>query len=237
MRIATTFALAIAAIFGPTAVQAATINYGDFLGLNVGDADFLDVTEDSATDMTPLFESPFFAPNTLDFIPIAMTSSSSGGATDTTIATLTMTIRADAGFTLGRITIDETADTTLAGVGTSATYSSIGTAIELEDLTPGFQPTINDNVVFGPGDHFELPPAIFVDINGNLVLDLTLLGIQEARLTIVHTLASGSEMGTTSFIQTKTFGINVESALIPEPATLALLGFGAIGLLRRRSRA
>ena len=74
MRIATTFALAIAAIFGPTAVQAATINYGDFLGLNVGDADFLDVTEDSATDMTPLFESPFFAPNTLDFIPIAMKS-------------------------------------------------------------------------------------------------------------------------------------------------------------------
>lgn len=235
MRIAP-FVLTLCALFATTAAHAAPINYGDFLGINAGDADFLDVTEDSATDLTPLFESPFFTPNALSFIPIAFTSSSSNGAADTTIASLTMTIRADAGFQIGRIIIDETADATLSGVGTAATFASIATGVEIVDLIPGLGGVINNNVVFGPGDHFELPPAIFVDIDGNLVIDLTGLGVVEARLTLNHSLATASEAGTTSFIQTKTFGIDIESVTIPEPSAIAMLGLGALGLLRRRTR-
>ncbi|MCB9855840.1 MAG: PEP-CTERM sorting domain-containing protein [Phycisphaerales bacterium] len=235
MRIAT-FVFALGVLFAASSANAVPIIYGDFLGVNAGEADFLDVTEDSATDMTPLFESPFFNPNALSFIPVAFTSSSSNGATDTTIATLTMTIRADAGFQIGRIIIDETADATLSGVGTAATFASIATGVEIEDLIPGLGGVINDDVVFGPGNHFELPPAIFVDIDGNLVVDLTGLGVVQAKLTINHSLETGSEMGTTSFIQTKTFGIDVESVSIPEPSAIALLGMGLIGVLRRRTR-
>ncbi|HPF41311.1 MAG TPA: PEP-CTERM sorting domain-containing protein [Phycisphaerae bacterium] len=231
-----TIVFALVAIFATSAIHAAPINYGDFIGAGVGEADFLNVTEDSATDLTPLFESPLFSPNGLSFAPVAFASSTAGAATDSTIATLTMTIRADAGFQIGRIIIDETADATLAGVGTAATFASIGTAVEVEDLVPGLGGVINDNVVFGPGDYFELPPAIFVDIDGALVIDLTGLGVSQARLTLTHSLNTGSEMGTTSFIQSKTFGIDVESATIPEPSAIALLGVGALGLLRRRVR-
>lgn len=231
-----TVALALSAFISASAAQAAPINYGNFIGANVGDADFLNVIEDSATDLTPLYESPLFTPNALSFAPLGFASSAANGATDTTNGTLTMTIRADAGFQIGRITIDETADTTLAGAGSNTTFSSLSTAVEIQDLVPGLGGIINDNVVFGPGNLFDLPPAIFSDINGDLVIDLTGLGVTELQLTLDHTLATGSEMGTTSFIQSKTFGIDVESVPVPEPSAIALLGLGAIGLLRRRAR-
>jgi PEP-CTERM motif len=235
MRLAA-IASALSILTLATTAKAAPINYGDFLGAGVGAADFLDVTEDSGTDMTPLFQAPFAGSNSLDFVPFAFASFASNGASDSTIATLSMRIRADAGFQIGRIIIDETADTTMSGVGTNATFSSIGTAVSVEDLNPGLAGTLNDDVLFAPGSLFELPPAIFADIHGNLILDLTAFGITEVNLTITHSLLTGSEAGTTSFIQSKTFGIDVESVTIPEPTTLAMMGIAGLVSLRRRRR-
>ena len=228
-------AAVIAALFANTALHAMPINYGDFTDASVGAPDFLSVTEDSMTDATPLFEAPLRVDDSLLFNPIQFTSSASNGATDTTTGELTMTIRADAGFFLGQIIIDQVGDGSISGLGTDATFASILSQVEIEDISPGIYGIITDDVVFTPGDLFELPPPQFFQFDGSLILDLTLLGIDEVSFKLTHTLMTGSEAGTTSLIQSKPFEITVESLPIPEPAVSTLICLGLL-MMRRRSR-
>ena len=220
----------------PGFVMALPINYGDFGGASPGDAEFLAVTEDSGTDATPLFEAPVSQVNALLFTPIAFASESSNGGSDATSATLATTIEADAGFAIGRIIIHQTGDLSLLGpAGTVATNASMSTAVQIEDLSPGLGGVINGDVLFAPGDLFDVTQNGFVAFSGNLVIDLTGLGVTRAALSLEHALQSASEPGTTSFIQTKTFAIEVESVLLPEPSTLAALVLvGGVTVLRRR---
>ena len=75
-----------------SAAGAAAIDYGDYVGIDVK---YLQVTEDSGTDATPLFGTPNLAGNTLDFNPPSFNSSSSGaGGVDITDGTLTFMVEA-----------------------------------------------------------------------------------------------------------------------------------------------
>ncbi|MCP5115486.1 MAG: PEP-CTERM sorting domain-containing protein [bacterium] len=218
-------------------MTAAPINHGDFPGAGAGEVDFLQVTEDSFTDPTPLYDAPIHLPNKLLFFPLSFTSVASNGASDTTTGTLTMTIRADAGYFLGTIALWETGDYTLTGLGTSGTSADIEGMLSAQDISPGLNGTISDGVTYAPSPVFELPPPMFDEFTGEAVIDLTGLGITEVMLTLENTLETTSESGpgTTAFIQKKTIGIEASTVLIPEPATLGLLGLaGALGVRRRR---
>jgi len=225
-------------LFAAGPATAAPINYGDFVGVVAGDVNFLQVTEDSATDPTPLYDVPTHLPNTLLFFPLTFASAASDGASDTTAGTLTMTIQADAGYFLQTITLAETGDYTLTGLGTSGTSADIAGLLSAEDLSPGLSGTVSDAITYTPSPVFELPPPMFDEFTGEAVIDLTNLDITEVLVTLENTLNTTSEAdpGTTAFIQKNTLAIEATSVLIPEPATLWLLAFAGLVVLRRRRR-
>lgn len=212
--------------------HAVPINYGDFPG-GPGGVSFLDVTEDSSTDPTPLYGAPFGLPNSLFFAPLTFSTSSANGGTDFTEGTLTMIIEADAGYTLGTIAFDISVDTTLLGTGTAATFTTVSSMLTLEDLTPGTNGILNDVIPYAPAPPIALPED-YLELDGLLTIDLTGLGISRLMLTLVQTMSAESEMATTSFIQTKTLDIDVTTVPIPEPATISLLAMSSLALLRRR---
>lgn len=215
-----------------TMTMATPIDYGDFPGASAGDVDFLSVTEDSATDDTPLYDAPVHVGNKLIFNPLTFASASANGSGDATNGVLTMGIRADQGQFLSYILVREIGDYTISGVGTSATFANIFGSVSALDVTPGTHGTANDSLAFSPSPVYALPAASFDEFSGIAVIDLTGLAISEVFLTLDNSLVTGSEAGTTSFIQKKV--ITIEHSQVPEPATLGLLAIGMVAWIRRR---
>ncbi len=222
------------ALIAPAVSQATPINYGDFLGSAPGEVDFLQVTEDSATDATPLYDAPIHLTNKLVFTPLGFAASSTSGSSDTTNGVLTLRVRADAGAFLNYILIREIGDYTLFGSGGGQTSANILGAASALDLTPGTHGTMNAGLSYTPSPVFTLPSNSFAEFSGLAVINLSGLGISEIFLTLDNSLFTTSEPGTTSFIQKKNISIEAADHFIPEPATIALLIIGASLSLRRR---
>ncbi len=210
---------------------AAPINYGDFIRANPGDLSFLQVTENSITDATPLFNAPYHLPNQLIFIPTTFASTASNGLADTTSGTLTMRIQADTGFFLELITIKEVGDYTLSGIGTSATSATINGLLTLTDINPGTNGVKTDTLSITPAPVYRLPNDTFDEFDAVTQVDLTGLNITEVVLNFNNNLQTTSESGTTAFIQKKT-----QIVITPEPSSLVLLVFGTLMIRGRRRR-
>jgi len=224
--------LAVVALLGlASGAAAAPVLYGDYIGINPGDVDFLQVREDSITDPTPLFEAPVFLPNKLIFTPISFTSYAANGMADTTSGTLQMHIRADAGTFLTTITITEAGDYTLVptGFGSAATAATINGLLTLTDINPGLGGVFTDPLDITPNAPYVLPGDSAGEFVAITSIDLTGLGIHEVILNFNNNLQTTSESGTTSFIQKKNITIYT-----PEPASLAFLAVGGLMLIRRR---
>jgi len=226
--------------------EAVPVNYGDFAGSTVM---FRDVTEDSATDPTPLFGAPTVAANSLDFNPTAFVSNSSNGSSDSTIAVLDFTMEATFGNVITNILMNERGDYTIfgaGGVGTSAVVSApvFIDIVEVDNIaiTPV---QFNANLVFTPsnGDYnLQDDGAGFGVIwTGNLDIDVEQVlidnnvpfthGATEVKFIMNNILATTSEAGTQSNIQKKDAGVGI--TVVPEPASMMLLAAG-MGLALRR---
>ena len=103
---------------------AVPINYGSHVGNTV---DYLNVTEDTTTgDTLPLFGAPIFSADSIDFNPVGFDASAAGtGGNDTTGARLTFTLMSHVGKAITNISFSEAGDTTIAGLGTDSTATSV----------------------------------------------------------------------------------------------------------------
>jgi hypothetical protein len=163
--------------------QAASINYGNFSGTTV---DYQMVTESSSTDPGPLFGAPTVSGDTLDFNPVGFSASSSnGGAADITDGQLLFMVKAKPGLGLGSIVIDERGDTSLAGFGTDATFTSVslngvlnisevgGVAINTIALPIAFSSIGPSGGTYGLTTDFGGGPGGTIAWNGSALIDLT----------------------------------------------------------------
>ena len=227
--------------------SAAPINYGDFAGSTVM---YRQVTEDSATDPTPLFGAPTIAGDSLDFNPTAFVSNSSGGAIDSTIGVLDFTIEALFANVIEEIQLREAGDYTIFGAGGAGTSATVSAPIFINIVeVDGLSVTpinFNTNMVFTPsaGDYnladdgagFGVIWVGILDIDVNQVLiDQGIsfeFGATEIKFIMNNILATTSEAGSSAEIQKKDLGLSI--TIVPEPASLALFTLGTALIATRR---
>jgi len=258
MRLSTCKLIACAIGLGVTAIgqisSAAPINYGDFNGTTV---QYLQVTEDSSTDPTPLYGSPTLTGDSLSFNPTGFGAQASGaGGADITDGTLATTIMTTGTKRIHKVNFAEAGDYTFAGAaGTTLTAASVGASfflkvVELDGV--GVAPiNINGSMTITPsGGTYDFvndphgPAAIW---SGSVIFDIdAALAAQNITgqatkilLTLDNALTANSEAGTFALIKKKEFAgstITVDTN-VPEPslASLTVLALGAgIGMRRRK---
>jgi len=237
-----------------SAIRAAPINYGDFVGSSVM---YLDVTETANTpdDTTPLLSNPGLIGNMLDFNPRGFAASAGGGSTDLTDAQLNFTLSGLSGSAITDILFSEAGDYNLFGSGTAITslfhalsISSVvvlevdGVTMESPIFLPGASASGSDNLSGGNelGSLWNL--SLDYDVNAGLTSAGVLFDAGATRLDIVldNTLGAISEFSSLAMIAKKDFRIDVATQVsaVPIPASILLFGSGLLGLAgmaRRKS--
>jgi hypothetical protein len=237
-----------AALCGGSAAVAASINYGDFGPVPPG-VMFLDVRESSATDPVPLYGSPDLLDPPLiglDFDPTTFGASAPGGGADLTDGQLNFTVMSTAGrgggVGIDSISLFESGDYTLIGVGTAATQVLAGAIMSAKVTQVDGAPVAPINLLPVNGSvGFNLPanPGLVQPWSLGLVLDVAsqvnvphTIGATKVEVVINNQLAAISEPGAIAFIAKKEFVIEIipDDNFIPEPAS-ALLFCSALTVL------
>ncbi len=247
----TTTAISAVALFAcSTPASAVQINYGDFVGATV---DFLQVTEDSGTDPTPLYGSPTVSADSLDFNPVSFNAFATGaGGVDTTDGTLTLMMMSQSGNFIDKIKFDEAGDFSLSGFsGNAFAAVTANFFLDIQEVDGvGITPiNITTAMTFTPSNgDFDLindGPGPLVDGTwaGLLMVDITqalidnnvpfVNGATKVSVTFDNTLTALSQDGTSAFIAKKDVG-GVGITVIPEPASLGLLALGSLVMMGRR---
>jgi len=232
---------------------AAPINYGNFAGSTVN---FLNVTEDSATDPTPLFGAPTVAGDGMSFSPLAsFTALASAGSIDLTDGKLNTTIQSINPGTgsIQNIVVNERGDYTLAGVGTTGTSVSVSAPVFLTldevdgvAITPvalysgnlAFTPSAGSyNLVSNPGNGIIWTGTLSIDVTAALLAHGIGGRATKLEYTMDNSLLALSQVNSIAKIEKKNgiVGITVNPP-VPEPSSIALLGIGTLGLLLARLR-
>jgi hypothetical protein len=210
----------------PQATLGEPINYGSYTGTSVN---FIDVTEDTTTgDSLPLFGTPVFSGNSMDFNPSGFDAEASGAnGSDETGARLTFMLEAHAGDAITSISFREDGDTTLSGVGSDSTNTAVtasGTitinAVDGAAIAPIVRPI---SLTFTPsgGDYglstdggglpiYHTQWTGLLDVNIAQILSsagLTpALGATKVSIDLANLLTAQSQAGTQALINKQDFG-------------------------------
>lgn len=239
------------------AVSAAPINYGSFMGNTVT---YVDVTEDSNSgDALPLFGSPTVSGDSLDFDPVGFNAHATGAAgVDITDGNLSFMVVAKPLQVIQNVQLSEAGDTTLAGFGTDATFTSVtatgvlninevdgvGIGAISEPITLTFTPSGGTYGLLTAGGGGPLFNSFWSgswsrDIEQALIDHNVpyIFGATKISINIDNTLTALSQLGTSSLIAKKDFGGLSVTVNVPEPASLVLVLGGVLvlaGLVRCR---
>ncbi|MEM6333412.1 MAG: PEP-CTERM sorting domain-containing protein [Planctomycetota bacterium] len=232
-----TTAAALAAVSALPA-QAA-IEYGDYSGDTI---DYLDVAEDDQG----LFGAPFISGDSLVFTPLDFEALAADGDIDLVDGTFSAILMTTDDAPLVSVELFESGFFTLSGdggedtrviAGLAATVNILevdGEVFEDNPSTLNFSEILADFNLGDDGENlltdwsgsFELPIAAaaeeYLGITGN---------ITKAAIVVDNQLLAFSEEGSVSFIDKKSFEIEI---VVPEPASLALVAAGAFAMMSRR---
>ncbi|WP_428386237.1 PEP-CTERM sorting domain-containing protein [Mucisphaera sp.] len=232
--------------FAVAAVDAASLNYGDFVSTNVT---FEQVTESSSSPL-PLLGAPTTADDALIFTPITFGAEANNGvpSSDIVDAQLRTQVTSNAGIGIDTITINEAGDYTLIGVPGAFALASVSAPVFIDiievDGVAVDGPELITDLFIAPGSGvYDLGTdglSIGVVWTGNLTVDIAQLAadngitgnVTGVDITFDNTLSAASGAGASAIIKKKQ--AEIEVTLVPEPASAALLALGLAGLARRR---
>ncbi len=227
-------ALTLALIATSTSAWASAVSYGD---VAADDVTYVNIKENSGTDPEdlPLYGDPSAAGNSLVFSPsnyVASAEPSEGEFdTDNTSATLTMQVVSNSDLPLASINIMEFGDTFLAGLGEAQALTAVagGLFVSYDDGN-GLQTLpvgeLSDVSFSLPDDSGLSEWTASVEIN------LAELNVTEVFVSFDNLVTAIAEEGATAFIEKKVFKIT--TTVVPEPASVALIGLGALLIAGRR---
>lgn len=168
------------------------------------------------------FGTPTLAGDTFIFTPEAFRAESADGVSGTKADRLEVDLMAHMGQQITGIKITEYGDYGIVGTGevqvSGGLFMTNMDAFEVADA----------ELVSNP-----LSPITSGSGNWTATAEITGLDWTNVKFVLDNNLLAITGIGSTSFIQKKVVGTAIAIEFIPEPATLAILGFGAL-LLRRK---
>jgi len=225
---------------------AAPILYGNLTGSTVV---YQQIREDSTTDPgVPLFGAPGLIGDSLTFNPPSFGINAVNGGFDYMDGTLSASLNSIGQSRIEKIVFQECGDYTLAGSGTTATNVAVSCSLFIrvtmvddgpivpyaESFSLTFTPSAGTfDLVNDPGMTIAWSGSVEIDIDAMLARGGITGKATKLDLVLDNALLAFSEQGTIAYIKKKQAeGITITA--IPEPATLSLLGLGAVAILRKR---
>ena len=252
------FLVALMVIIGVSQVAQATTDHDDVMGDTVW---FTNISENTKTagDPEPLYGQPVALGDALDFgvNQFDFSAESNDAMVDTTDGALSLMIQSKDAYSLESITFDESGFVslfTLDGDPFAAVSGLIEitineidgmpvSPINLPGIIPNFQPSAGDfqhsvdaSTPFFTSNWFA---STTIDLDEILVERQISFDFGVTKVSIDldnFLLAAAGGVGSSAFIDKKSFSIDVETEPIPEPSTLLLAAFGLVAIAMNRSK-
>ena len=241
-KISASFGVALVAVlaagFLVSPSAAATINYPDQGPVPPG-ISFTNIFESSGTDPVPLYGAPTAFTTGMDSDPQSFVSTANGGNQDATDGQLNYTVMSTNPLvSISSIDLFEAGDYSLTGVGTAVTQALAGaiiratvTQINGVDIAPLSLTPVNASVAFNLAANAGIVQPWSLGATLNVAAQLGAnQRATKVEVVIANQLLSLSEAGSLSLIAKRDSRVDIDTEIIPEPATLLLMLGGCLAL-------